>query len=60
MNKPMDPWFAPCPNRPPCPHGAVRHDIHDLDDPQPSCCVDGCYCRYDTGYRPDLDPLTAR
>jgi len=33
-----------CPNVPPCPHGAVFHDIEDYDDDSPTCCVEGCTC----------------
>lgn len=36
-------WWK-CPNEPPCPHGGGLHDVHDLDDPIPTCCVDDCRC----------------
>lgn len=32
-----------CPTRG-CPHPSLLHDIHDLDDPYPTCCVKGCAC----------------
>jgi hypothetical protein len=36
-------WWL-CPNAPRCGHGAVLHDIYDLEDTVPRCCVDGCDC----------------
>ena len=33
-----------CPNRPQCPHGSHLHDIYELGDPYPTCCVEGCPC----------------
>jgi hypothetical protein len=39
----MTAWWL-CPNDPPCPHGAVLHDVADLEDVEPTCCCDGCYC----------------
>lgn len=36
-------WWL-CPNDPPCPHGAVFHDVEDYEDPSPTCCVEGCTC----------------
>src|SRR5258708_1626559 len=36
-------WWQ-CPNNPPCPHGNLLHDIDSLEDPRPTCCVDGCNC----------------
>ena len=36
-------WWV-CPNQPPCPHGAVVHDVEDFDDRLPRCCVEGCGC----------------
>lgn len=36
-------WWL-CPNLPPCPHSGVVHDIEDLDDTRPRCCVEGCDC----------------
>lgn len=33
-----------CPNQPRCPHPSFVHDIHDLDDERPMCCVEGCDC----------------
>jgi hypothetical protein len=36
-------WWR-CPNDPPCPHAAVVHDIEDLGDQTPTCCMDGCDC----------------
>lgn len=36
-----DPWI--CPNVPRCPHPGVVHDIEDLEDQRPACCVEGCY-----------------
>lgn len=37
--------FGPCPNGL-CEHAAMHHDIYTYEDPRPSCCVDGCDCRY--------------
>lgn len=39
----MGEWWK-CPNDPPCPHGAVLHDVDELDDPLPRCCAEGCDC----------------
>jgi hypothetical protein len=36
--------IRPCPNRPGCPHHAGVHDVWDLDDDWPTCCVEGCRC----------------
>lgn len=36
-------WWL-CPNDPPCPHGAIVHDIAEMDDEWPTCCVEGCSC----------------
>lgn len=36
-------WWL-CPNDPPCPHGAIVHDVEDYEDPSPTCCVEGCSC----------------
>jgi hypothetical protein len=36
-------WWR-CPNEPPCPHGAVLHDIEDAEDQLPRCCAEGCGC----------------
>jgi hypothetical protein len=36
--------FTPCTNTPPCPHGGMVHDIEDLEDQVPLCCIEGCYC----------------
>ena len=36
-------WWL-CPNTPPCPHGGPLHDIEDLEDQTPTCCVEGCTC----------------
>ncbi len=36
-------WWL-CPNRPPCTHAAVVHDVDDLEDPIPRCRVSGCPC----------------
>lgn len=36
-------WWL-CPNQPRCPHGAALHDIEDLGDVSPTCCVEGCRC----------------
>jgi hypothetical protein len=33
-----------CPNTPQCPHPGLLHDIEDLEDQRPTCCVDGCDC----------------
>lgn len=33
-----------CPNRPPCPHVAAVHDVEDLEDTTPRCCITGCTC----------------
>ena len=41
-------WWA-CPNTPPCPHGGALHDVEDLEDQSPTCCVEGCTC----GARPE-------
>ncbi len=40
-------WWK-CPNDPPCPHGGAVHDVYDLEDEVPTCCVEGCRC----GHRP--------
>lgn len=39
----MTAWWL-CPNEPRCPHGAIAHDIEEMDDPMPRCCVEGCDC----------------
>ena len=39
-------WWR-CPNDPPCPHGAIVHDIYDDEDLVPRCCADGCDCGKD-------------
>lgn len=39
----MSAWWL-CPNDPPCPHGAVLHDVEDYDDPSPTCCAEDCSC----------------
>lgn len=44
-------WWL-CPNKPPCPHAAVLHDIEDLEDIRPRCCVPGCPCGTITEPRP--------
>jgi hypothetical protein len=36
-------WWK-CPNEPPCPHGGVVHDVHNLEDQVPRCCVEDCPC----------------
>lgn len=36
-------WWG-CPNEPRCGHAGIFHDIEDLEDQQPRCCVDGCRC----------------
>lgn len=41
------PSWAFCPNRPPCSHPALVHDIYDYDDPSPRCCMEGCDCGRD-------------
>ena len=46
-------WWK-CPNDPPCPHGAIIHDVYDLEDEVPRCCVEGCTC----GYRLKEGPMT--
>lgn len=33
-----------CPNMPKCPHPSFVHDIYDLEDDRPTCCVEGCSC----------------
>jgi len=48
-----------CPNDPPCPHGGLFHDIYEMGDPYPTCCMPDCRCghpgdalcrkNYDTG-----------
>lgn len=43
-------WWR-CPNDPPCPHGAVLHDIEDYDDDRPRCCAEGCDCGAPDGDR---------
>lgn len=35
-------WWL-CPNGS-CAHGSVLHDIGEMDDPQPTCTVEGCTC----------------
>lgn len=35
-------WWL-CPNGT-CLHGGILHDIYDLEDEHPRCCVDGCDC----------------
>jgi hypothetical protein len=39
-------WWA-CPNVPPCPHGGAVHDVEDLEDEVPRCCMEGCDCGRD-------------
>jgi hypothetical protein len=36
--------WAFCPNKPPCPHPGL---LHDIDEPggREMCCVEGCCCR---------------
>lgn len=64
----MTATFTPCPNSPPCAHGAVMHDAHEPGDPYPACCVPPCRCghpgtatvyRRDDGTREvaDADPV---
>lgn len=31
-----------CPHDPPCGHSL--HDIYELGDPYPTCCIEGCRC----------------
>lgn len=39
------PWWR-CPNTPPCPHGAILHDVEEYSgDGTDTCCADGCQCR---------------
>jgi hypothetical protein len=33
-----------CPNEPPCEHSGLLHDIWTLEEPLPTCCVEGCKC----------------
>lgn len=33
-----------CPNTPPCAHPSYIHDVYDMDDLYPTCCVEGCRC----------------
>ncbi len=39
----MPDWWR-CPNNPACAHAAAFHDIEDLEDEIPRCCVEGCRC----------------
>lgn len=50
----MADWWR-CPNDPPCPHAGVVHDVYDLDDRTPRCCIEGCDC----GRRVTLADLAA-
>lgn len=43
----VNPWI--CPNDPPCPHMGAVHDVYDLEDTTPRCCIEGCGCG-----RPDV------
>jgi hypothetical protein len=55
-------WWL-CPNEPPCPHGAVVHDVEGLEDSRPACCVEGCYCGHpdpEASRRLDLALATQR
>lgn len=36
-------WWL-CPNTPRCPHGGVFHDVEDMEDTSPMCCIEGCAC----------------
>lgn len=36
-------WLV-CPNTPPCGHSGLFHDIHEPDDPRPTCCIGACRC----------------
>lgn len=36
-------WWR-CPNDPSCGHAGAFHDIEELGDPIPTCCVEGCPC----------------
>jgi len=46
-------WWL-CPNEPRCPHGALLHDVDELDDPTPTCCVDGCPCGHAVSDQPEV------
>lgn len=38
-------WWK-CPNEPPCPHGAILHDVEEYrGDGTETCCAEGCTCR---------------
>lgn len=55
------PWV--CPNTPHCPHPGVVHDIEDLEDQRPACCVEGCYCGHpdpDASRRLDMALIAQR
>jgi hypothetical protein len=35
--------MGPCPNGT-CPHVSGVHDIYEMGDPYPTCCMEGCEC----------------
>lgn len=56
-----DPWS--CPNDPPCPHIGAVHDVYDLEDTVPTCCIEGCRCGHPgtaTLQRNDDDSITVQ
>jgi len=38
----MSEWWL-CPNGR-CEHGAILHDVYDMEDQHPTCCAEGCDC----------------
>lgn len=36
-------WWR-CPNKPPCPHPGLFHDVEDMEGNHPTCCIEGCRC----------------
>lgn len=38
-----------------CTHTAFIHDIGELGDPLPACCVERCGCGHDTALRARLE-----
>lgn len=43
-----------------CPHGMVLHDVEELDDERPRCCVEGCDCGAEPPVtQPEPDELVA-
>lgn len=45
IDSPVRPWWL-CPNGE-CQHGAILHDVYDLEDTRPTCCAEGCTCGRD-------------